>query len=81
MRHQPGVRAVVLIGAPEGGGVALVSAVAPDSGLHAGELIADAAKTVQGGGGKSADLAVAGGKDPSKLDEALEQVRAAAGLA
>jgi alanyl-tRNA synthetase len=55
--------------------------VANGSGLHASELIADAAKTVQGGAGKSADVAVAGGKDPSKLDEALQQVRAAAGLA
>ena len=69
------------MGAPEGGGAALVSAVANGSGLNASELIADAAKTVQGGAGKSADVAVAGGKDPSKLDEALEQVRAAAGLA
>ena len=45
--------------------------VANDSGLNASALIADAAKTVQGGAGKSADVAVAGGKDPSKLDEAL----------
>ncbi len=81
VRQQPGIRAVVLVGAPEGGGAALVSAVASGSGLHASELIADAAKTVQGGAGKSADVAVAGGKDPSKLDEALQQVRAAAGLA
>ncbi len=66
-------------GAPEGGGAALVAAVANDSGLNASELIADAAKTVQGGAGKSADVAVAGGKDPSKLDEALALVRAAAG--
>jgi alanyl-tRNA synthetase len=75
-----GVRAVVLGGAPEGGGVALVSAVAPDSGLHASELISDAAKTVKGGGGKSPDLAIAGGKDPSALDAALDQARAAAGI-
>ena len=74
VRQQPGIRAVVLMGAPEGGGAALVSAVASGSGLHASELIADAAKTVQGGAGKSADVAVAGGKDPSKLDEALQQV-------
>ncbi len=49
------------------------------AGFNASALIADAAKTVQGGAGKSADVAVAGGKDPSKLDEALAQVRAAAG--
>ena len=74
VRQQPGIRAVVLMGAPEGGGAALVSAVAGGSGLHPSELIADAAKTVKGGAGKSADVAVAGGKDPSKLDEALQQV-------
>ena len=78
MRDQPGVRAVVLGGAPEGGGVALVAAVAKDSGLDASDLIADAARTVGGGGGKSPDVAVAGGRDPSRLDEALDQARAAA---
>ena len=52
-----------------------------DAGLHAGELIADAARTVQGGGGKGPELAQAGGRDASRLDEALDQVRAAAGLA
>ncbi|HEX7132251.1 MAG TPA: DHHA1 domain-containing protein, partial [Iamia sp.] len=81
VRDQPGVRAVVLGAAPEGGGVALVAAVTPDSGLEAGALIADAAKTVGGGGGKGADLAVAGGRNPDGLDEALDQARAAAGLA
>ncbi|HUF33598.1 MAG TPA: alanine--tRNA ligase [Acidimicrobiales bacterium] len=80
VRDQPGVRAVVLGGAPEGGGAALVSAVTKDSGLNASELIADAARTVKGGGGKAPDLAVAGGKDPSALDLALDQVRAAAGI-
>ena len=66
---------------PTAGASALVSAVTPDSGLNAGELIADAAKTVGGGGGKAADLAVAGGRDATKIDEALEQARTAAGVA
>jgi hypothetical protein len=35
---------------------------------------------VGGGGGKGRDLAVAGGRDASRIDEALEQARAAAGL-
>ncbi len=78
VRDTPGVRAVVLGAAPDSGGVALVSAVRDDSGLHAAELIADAAKTIKGGGGKDARLAVAGGRDPSQLDAALEQARAAA---
>jgi alanyl-tRNA synthetase len=81
VRDQPGVRAVVLIGAPEGGGVALVAAVTDDGGFDAGELLATAAKTVGGGGGRDPKLAVAGGKDPSRIDEALDQARAAAGLA
>jgi alanyl-tRNA synthetase len=81
VRDQPGVRAVVLGGVPPGGGVALVAAVTKDSGLNAAELIADAARTVRGGGGKSPDLAVAGGRDASRLDEALDQARAAAGIA
>ena len=76
-----GARGVVLGGAPDEGGVALVAAVTKDSGLVASDLIADAARTVKGGGGKSPDLAVAGGKDPSALDEALDQARAAAGIA
>jgi alanyl-tRNA synthetase len=81
VRDHDGVRGVVLIGEPDGGGVALASAVTPDSGLHAGELIGDAARTVGGGGGKAPDLAVAGGRDASKIDEALDRSRAAAGLA
>ena len=80
VRDRPGIRAAVLIGAPDGGGVALVAATTADSGLEAGSLIADAARTVGGGGGKGAELAVAGGKDPSRIDEALDHVRAAAGL-
>ena len=81
VRDQPGVRAVILGGAPSGGGAALVAAVAADSGLHAGELIADASKSIKGGGGKAADLAVAGGKDPEGIDDALAAARRAAGLA
>ena len=80
VRDQAGVRAAVLIGSPEGGGVALVAAVVPDAGLDAATLIADAARTVGGGGGKGAELAVAGGRDASRIDEALDQARAAAGL-
>jgi alanyl-tRNA synthetase len=80
VREQTGVRAVVLGGAPEGGGVTLVAAVRPVSGLAAGDLIADAARTVKGGGGKGAELAQAGGKDVSKLDAALDEARVAAGI-
>jgi alanyl-tRNA synthetase len=81
VRDQPGVRAVVLGGAPSGGGAALVGAVRKDSELNAAELIADASKTIKGGGGKDPLLSVAGGKDAGGLDAALDQARAAAGIA
>jgi alanyl-tRNA synthetase len=77
VRENPGVRAVVLGSAPESGGVALVAAVSKDSGLVASQIISEAARVVGGGGGKSADVAVAGGRDPSRLDEALEVARKA----
>jgi alanyl-tRNA synthetase len=80
VRDQPNVRAVVLGGAPDGGGVALVAAVRRDSGLNAGELIASPARTVGGGGGKGTDLAVAGGRDVTRIDDALDEARRAAGL-
>ena len=81
LRDKPGIRGVILGGSPEGSSAALVAAVSPDSGLHAAQAIAEAAKLVKGGGGKSADLAMAGGKDPSKLDTALDEIRATLGLA
>ncbi len=79
VRQQPGIRAVVIGGEPQGGGVALVAAATKESGLDAKTLIADAARTVGGGGGgKNPELAVAGGRDVSRIDEALDQARAAA---
>jgi alanyl-tRNA synthetase len=81
VRQQPGVSAVVLVGATDTGGAALVAAVTAASGLVAGELIRDAARAVKGGGGGGkGDVAVAGGKDPSGVDEALALARKAAGL-
>ncbi|MBT5140303.1 MAG: alanine--tRNA ligase [Acidimicrobiaceae bacterium] len=80
VRDQPDVHAVVLGAGFDVGGVGLVAAVTPESALNAGALIEDAKKTVGGGGKPSADLAVAGGKHLEKLDDALDQARAAAGL-
>jgi alanyl-tRNA synthetase len=80
VRDQVGIRGVVLIGATAGGGVGVVSAVTSDSQLHASNLIAGAMKTLGGGGGKAADLAVAGGRHVEQIDAALAEVRAAAGL-
>ena len=78
VRDHDGVRAVVLGTVPAGGGVAMVAAVAVDSALDAGTLLADAAKTIGGGGRPNPDLTVVGGKSPEHLAEALEQARAAA---
>jgi len=75
LRDKQGIIAVVLAASPAGKGVALVAAVSADSGLNAGELIADAVKIVGGGGGKGAELAAAGGRHPERISEALDQVR------
>ncbi|MEM9132045.1 MAG: alanine--tRNA ligase [Actinomycetota bacterium] len=80
VRNRDGIRAVVIGGAPDGGGAALVAATAPGAGLEAGALIADGAKAIKGGGGKGADLAMAGGKDPDGVDEALSLSATAAGV-
>jgi alanyl-tRNA synthetase len=78
VRQQGSLRRVVLVGATASGGVALVSAVGPDAGVEAAALIRDAAKAVGGGGGGKGDVATAGGKDPSGIDEALRLAREAA---
>ena len=44
-------------------------------GLHAGNLVREVAKVVRGGGGGRPDMAQAGGKDASKVPEALEKAR------
>lgn len=43
-------------------------------GLHAGNIIRELAKEIQGGGGGQANLATAGGKDASKLANVLTKV-------
>jgi len=80
VRQQDGVEIVVLGGISDTGGVSLVAAVRPSSGVVAGDLIRDAAKAVGGGGGGKGDIATAGGKLPEGLDEALRIAGAAAGL-
>jgi len=82
IRDRNEIRAAVLAGAPDGGGVALVAAVDAAGELSAVDLLDDAAKTVQGGFGRKGnpDLLVAGGKNAEAIDDALDQVRAAAGI-
>jgi alanyl-tRNA synthetase len=75
LRDAGKLRAVVLGGSPDGAKVSLVSAVSKESKLNAGELLAEAAKIVGGGAGKSPELAVAGGKNPAAIDDALAAAR------
>ena len=76
VRKAPGTRVVALAGSPDGARVALIVAVAPGSGLDAPALVAEAARLVGGGGGGKGDVAMAGGRDPSRIDEALDALRA-----
>tara|TARA_B100001540_G_scaffold200433_1_gene176561 strand:- start:706 stop:1599 length:894 start_codon:yes stop_codon:yes gene_type:complete len=82
IRDRPEIRAVVLAGAPDGGGVALVAAVLPDGEISAVDLIDDAAQAIQGGFGRKGNppLIVAGGKNIDGIDQALDSARRAAGL-
>jgi alanyl-tRNA synthetase len=73
-----GEGAVVLGSIPEAEKVSLVAAFSPTvvkKGLQAGKLIGAIAKICGGGGGGRPNLAQAGGKDASKLPEALEAAR------
>ena len=51
-----------------------VSPSALKAGAHAGNIVRELAKITGGGGGGRPDFAQAGGKDVSKIDEALGQV-------
>jgi alanyl-tRNA synthetase len=69
--------AVIVLAAVVGDKVNLVAAVTPDlvqRGYQAGKLVKEAAARCGGGGGGRPELAQAGGKDPSKVDEALRAV-------
>ncbi|MDW7755129.1 MAG: alanine--tRNA ligase [Brevefilum sp.] len=69
---------VALLASEQDGKPILIAAVTDDlveRGLHAGKLVGSVAKIVGGGGGGRPTLAQAGGKDPSKLSEALDSVR------
>ena len=68
---------IVLGGGSEAGSVALVAAVTPDFiwKFQAGKIIQQIAPIVGGKGGGKPDNARGGGKDASKLDEALATVK------
>jgi alanyl-tRNA synthetase len=68
-----GVRAVVLAGSPDGASAAIVAATGgtPD----AAQLVRTLGQMVRGGGGGSAEVATAGGKDASGIEAALAEAQ------
>jgi alanyl-tRNA synthetase len=73
-----GSDAVVVFGAVADERVHLVAGVTPsvvERGVRAGDIVKAAAEVVGGGGGGKPTMAQAGGKDPSKLDDALAKAR------
>ena len=78
-KHSSGV---VVLGSDQGEGkVALLVAVSPDlvGRIKAGDIVKQIAPIVGGSGGGRPDLAQAGGRDASRLDEALEKVASLVG--
>jgi alanyl-tRNA synthetase len=74
-----GGASAVVLGGGDGEKVALVALASKDAvakGASAATLVRTAAAVVGGGGGGRDDMAQAGGRDPSKLDEALAAARA-----
>jgi alanyl-tRNA synthetase len=70
-------KGVTVLGGTANGAVALVAAVSPDftAKVQAGKIIQTIAPLVGGKGGGKPEGARGGGKDPSKLDEALAQAK------
>ena len=70
--------AVVLGSVPEVGKVSIVAAFSPEvnkKGLQAGKFVGAIAKICGGGGGGRPNLAQAGGREASKLPEALAKAK------
>ncbi|NLX11528.1 MAG: alanine--tRNA ligase [Chloroflexi bacterium] len=74
-RNATGSGVVVLGMVADGGKPQLITAVSKSLAgrVHAGNIIRQIAQTIGGGGGGRPDLAQAGGKDPARLDDALQQ--------
>ncbi|MDG4849519.1 MULTISPECIES: alanine--tRNA ligase [Peribacillus] len=68
---------IIVLGSAQGDKVNLIAGVTKDyidRGFHAGKLVKEVASRCGGGGGGRPDMAQAGGKDPEKLDAALNFV-------
>ncbi|MCJ8283462.1 MAG: alanine--tRNA ligase [Rivularia sp. ALOHA_DT_140] len=79
LQQKIGNNAAVVLGSPlDGGKVSLVAAFGKDinqKGVQAGKFIGAVAKMCGGGGGGRPNLAQAGGRDASKLGEALQKAK------
>ena len=79
LQQKIGNNAAVVLGSPlDGGKVSLVAAFGKEinqKGVQAGKFIGAVAKMCGGGGGGRPNLAQAGGRDASKLKEALEKAK------
>jgi alanyl-tRNA synthetase len=79
LQQKLGEGAVILASTPAADKVSLVAAFSPqvikDKGLQAGKFIGAIAKICAGGGGGRPNLAQAGGRDASKLSEALAKAK------
>ena len=77
IKSRAGAAAVVLGGAGDGKAalVASFSKEVTDRDISAADVIREAAQVIGGGGGGRKNVAQAGGRDPSKLDEALAAAR------
>ncbi len=79
LRRKAGEGLAALLVTTNEGKVQLAAALTPDllaKGLHAGNWLKDVAPVVGGGGGGKPDMAQAGGKDPSKIADALAKALA-----
>ena len=72
--------AVIVLATVYNGKPGFLAMVTPDlvaRGVHAGDIINQVAKVAGGGGGGKAAMAQAGGRDASKVDEALKLAKSA----
>ncbi|MFP4140196.1 MAG: alanine--tRNA ligase [Phycisphaerae bacterium] len=75
-KHRQKGAAAMIVGGTDGEKVVLVAMVAQQAvdelGIKAGDWVKTAATVAGGGGGGKPTMAQAGGKDPAKLDDALQ---------
>jgi alanyl-tRNA synthetase len=80
LKNQLSDPAVVVLGSRGEGRANLLVAATPGAvlrGVRAGEIVKTAAQVVGGGGGGRDAMAQAGGRDPDRLEEALESAEQA----